>query len=116
MTGDDAGGDVGEIGLRVDGVELTGLHQRGDDSPVLAAAVGAAEERILAVECDRPDGALDHVGVDLDAAVVEEAAEALPTREGVAEYPSEGGRLELRGFAVRKGLYGRLYRHTDQTA
>jgi len=64
MTGDYAG-DVGEVGLRVDGVELAGLYQRGDDGPVLAAAVGAGEESVLAIERDRPDGALDHVGVDL---------------------------------------------------
>ena len=50
MTGDDAGDGVGEIGLRVDGVELAGFHERGDDGPVLAAAVGASEERVLAIE------------------------------------------------------------------
>lgn len=38
MAGDDAGDDVCEIGLRVDGVELAGLHKRGDDSPMLGAA------------------------------------------------------------------------------
>lgn len=46
---------------------------------MLSPAVGACEERILAVERDRTDGPLDGVGVDLDAAVVEEA------REGWAE-------------------------------
>ena len=85
MTGDDDGDDVGEIGLRIDGVELAGPHQRGDDGLVLAAAVGACEERVLAIERDRPDGALDHVGVDLDAAVVKEATEPRPSREGVAD-------------------------------
>ena len=41
MAGDDAADDVTEIGLRVDGVQLAGLHERGDDGPVLAAVVGA---------------------------------------------------------------------------
>lgn len=36
MASDDAGDDVAEIGLRTDGVELAGFHQRGDDGPVLA--------------------------------------------------------------------------------
>ena len=73
MAVDDLGDDVGEIGLRIDAAEFAGLDQRGDDGPVLAAAVGAGEQRVLAVERDRSDAALDDVGVDLDAAVVEEA-------------------------------------------
>ena len=73
MAPDDAGDDVGEVGLRVDAVQLAGLDERGEDRPVLGAAVGAGEESVLAVEGEGPDGALDGVGVDLDAAVVEEA-------------------------------------------
>lgn len=60
---------------------------------MLAAAVGIGEESILAVQCDRPDGAFDDVGVDLDAAVVEEAGEPLPPREGVADRLGELGLL-----------------------
>jgi hypothetical protein len=30
---------VGEIGLGIDGVELAGLDERGEDRPVLAAAI-----------------------------------------------------------------------------
>ena len=52
---DDAGDDVGEVGVRLDADELAGLDQRGDDRPVLGAAVGAGEERILAVEGERAD-------------------------------------------------------------
>jgi hypothetical protein len=47
---------------------------------VLAAAIGASEERILAIEGDGPDGALDDVGIDLDPAVIDEANEAAPQR------------------------------------
>ena len=74
MAVDDPGDDVGDVGLRIDDVEFAGLDQRGDDRPVLAAAVGAGEERVLAIEGDGADGPLDDVGVDLDAAIVEEAA------------------------------------------
>ena len=45
---------------------------------MLAAAVGAGKERVLAVERQRADGALDGVGVQLDAPVLQEADEALP--------------------------------------
>jgi hypothetical protein len=41
MPLDDAGDDVSEVGLRLDADELTGLDQRGDRRPVLAAAVRA---------------------------------------------------------------------------
>jgi hypothetical protein len=45
---------------------------------VEAALVGAGEQRVLAVEGDRADRVLDHVGVDLDATVVEEKAQPRP--------------------------------------
>ena len=81
---DDFRDDVGEIGLRVDGVELASLDERSDDGPMFTAAVGTGEERVFAVECDGADGALDNVGVDLDASVVDEARETLPARERVS--------------------------------
>lgn len=40
---DDPGCDVGEIGVRLDAVELGGFDERGDDGPMLRAAVGAGE-------------------------------------------------------------------------
>jgi hypothetical protein len=89
----DLGEDVGEVGVRVNAVELARLDQRGDDSPVFAAAVGAGEERVLAAERNRADRSFDRVGVDLDPAVVEEAGEAFPARERIAEYPFAEGRL-----------------------
>jgi hypothetical protein len=47
--------------LRVRGVELTGLDERGDGRPVGAALVASREQRILAVERDRAHRALDRV-------------------------------------------------------
>ena len=55
MSADDPGDDVGEIGVRLDAVELGGFDERGDDGPMLGAAVGAGEEGILAIERDRAD-------------------------------------------------------------
>ena len=105
MAVDDPGDDVGEIGLRVDAVELAGLDQRSDDGPVLGAAVGAGEQSVLAIERDRPDGALDDVVVDLDAAVVEEARQALPARQRVADRLGELGLLaDQRELGAQPGL------------
>ena len=105
MAVDDPGDDVGEIGVRIDAAELAGLDQRRDDGPVLAAAVGAGEQRILSVQRDRSDAALDDVGVDLDAAVVEEAGEPVPAREGIADRLGELGLLADQGeLGAQPGL------------
>lgn len=56
-------------------------------------AVRTREEMILRPERDRAHGAFDGVGVDVDTAIVDEADERLPSRQGVADGDGE------RGFA-----------------
>jgi hypothetical protein len=51
---DEAGEDVGEVSFGVDAVEFAGLDERGQDRPMLAAAIRAREERILAIESRCP--------------------------------------------------------------
>jgi hypothetical protein len=72
MARDDAGDHVREVGLRLDADELAGLDQGRNDGPMLGACVGSGEERVLAGERERADGALDDIGVDLVASVLEE--------------------------------------------
>lgn len=62
----------------LDPVEFTGLDQGCDDGPVLCACIVAREERIFAVEGDGTDGALNGVGIQFDAAVVEEEDQPIP--------------------------------------
>ena len=80
---------------------------------MLGAAVGAGEERILAIERDRPDGALDDVGVDFDPAVIEEAGEARPSRESVAD---SLGELALLADEGELRLQPRFERIDDRAA
>ncbi|MGY4501291.1 hypothetical protein ACVWYH_005222 [Bradyrhizobium sp. GM24.11] len=54
VTIDDLCDDVGEVGVWFDIDELAGLDQRGDDGPMLAAAVGAREECVFAVQRNYP--------------------------------------------------------------
>ena len=47
---DQPGEHVGEVGLGLDSVQLTGFHQQGQHRPVLASGVGAGEEGFLPVQ------------------------------------------------------------------
>src|SRR3981189_947921 len=85
MTSDDAREDVGQIRERVDVVQLAGLDRGRDGGPMFGAPVRAGEQRILPAERDRADGALDGVVVELDAAVIDEARQALPARQGITD-------------------------------
>jgi hypothetical protein len=71
MAVDDAGDDIGEIGLRIGAGQLAGFDQRGD-GPMIRTAIGTGEECVLAREGQRPDGSLDNIVVDLDPTVAEE--------------------------------------------
>jgi hypothetical protein len=82
---DDPGDDVGKVGVRLYADEFAGLDQRGDDGPMLAATVRTGEQGVLAIERDRADGAFDDIGIDLDAAVVDEARQPLPARQYVSD-------------------------------
>jgi uncharacterized protein (TIRG00374 family) len=53
------GEGASQVDLGVDGVELTGLDQRGED----AALIGTGESRILAAPGESADRALDGVGI-----------------------------------------------------
>ena len=102
---DDPGDDFDEVGLRIDGIEFAGLDQRGDDRPVLAAAVGTREECILAIEGNRTDCPLRDVGIDLDAAIIEEERQAFPARQRIADRLGELGLLaDQSELGVEPGL------------
>src|SRR5260370_34132660 len=93
MAIDDAGDDVGQVGVRLDANQLTGLDERGNGGPMFGTAVGAGEQSILSRQRKRTDAALDDVVVDLDAAVVEEQAQSLPARQRIADRRGELGLL-----------------------
>jgi hypothetical protein len=90
---DDAGDDVGQVGVRLDANQLTGLDERGDGGPMFGTAVGAGEQSILSRQRKGTDAAFDDVVVDLDVAVLEEQAQTLPARERVADRCGELGLL-----------------------
>ena len=52
---------------------------------MLGAAVRTCEQCIFPVERDGADGALDGVVVEFDEAIVDEARQAFPARQGVTD-------------------------------
>src|SRR4051794_11258516 len=64
---------------------------------MLGAAVGACEQSIFAIQRDRADGTLDGIVVELDAAVVDEACQALPARQCVSDSLGELALLTDQG-------------------
>src|SRR4029077_3085203 len=71
LTGDDALQHIGQIGLRIEFVELCRVDQRRKNCPALGATLTAAEQRVPPSHCNRAHGTLDGVAVDLDATVAE---------------------------------------------
>jgi hypothetical protein len=61
---------------------------------MLGATVGAREQGIFPVERDRADRALDGIVVELDGTIVDDARQAFPTRERIAD---SLGKLSSRG-------------------
>ena len=74
---DEADENIGQIGLGLDAVQFTGLYQRSQDRPTFGAVIMTREESILAGKSLRAHRTLDDVGVELDAAVVKKAGEAV---------------------------------------
>lgn len=59
MAIDDGGERRGQIGQRVNGIELAGFDQGGDGRAVLRSSVMSREERVLPVQRNGPNGSLD---------------------------------------------------------
>jgi len=76
---------VFQVGVGLDVVELRGCEKRGDDGPSIRAAVRPGEQMVFSPQCHRPDGVFHRIGIELDAAVIEEAAQRRPTRERIAD-------------------------------
>ncbi len=105
MAVDDGNERLGHVGHRIDGVEFARLDERADGRPVLGSSVVARKQCVLPVQGNRPDGPLDAVVVDLDAAVGQEELETIPVFGDVGQslaerernYPLESSLGEERG-------------------
>ena len=82
--------DVLEPSEGLDVVELCGGDEGADGCPSDTAAVRAREQMVFPPERDGPDGALDRIVVEFDAAVIEESGEGGPARKRITNGLGEG--------------------------
>ena len=104
---DELGENVGGPGERIDGVEFAGLEKRGNHGPSRRASIVAGEQRVFSCQGQTADRTLDRVGIDLDAAVFEEAAQAVPVVETIGDPFGELAALRHPGkIVLEPGLQG----------
>src|SRR3546814_2251609 len=72
--------DVGDIGLRLNPIELGGLDDGVDSGGAFAAGLRSGEQPVLAADGDRSDRALGDIIVDLRSSFVEIAGDRKSTR------------------------------------
>lgn len=101
-----------QIGEGFHAIDLRGGDQGGDAGPGATAFVVAGEERILSRQGDRADQVLDGVGVDLDAAVMQEGLQTGPLAMDVGQllaHPTDArlydkARRQLVALAIEAGI------------
>ena len=69
----------------IDVVQLASFDQRSSDCPILRTDVVPREECVFASQSNRPDRALDGIGINLDAPIIEEPSEPFPVIEAIAD-------------------------------
>src|SRR5437588_9550657 len=102
--------DVLEIGKGLHVIELCSCDEGANGGPSLSATVRAGEQMVLAPKRDGSDRAFDRIVVELDTAIVQEAAQRWPAREGILDRSGEAAaarnatklRLEPRPHSLDK--------------
>jgi hypothetical protein len=97
------GEGFGQPRVRVDAAKFAVLDEGGDHRPVISTFVGTGEECIFPVQRDRADAAFNGIAVEVDAAIVEEAAEAIPAGERIVDGVADlglGADLPVPGFEI----------------
>ena len=74
-----------QVRVGFDSVQFGSFNQRAEGRPARAAGIRTGKQMILAPECNRTNRALHGIGVELDAAIVQEPRKAMPTRQGISD-------------------------------
>jgi hypothetical protein len=82
---DQLGEHIGEVGLWIDAAQFASFDERSNAGPVLRPLIVASEQCVFSIENNRAHASFDDIGVELDAAVVEETGEPVPVVQGIAD-------------------------------
>ena len=85
VTGDDPLEHVLQVLEGIEAAHLGALDQRGEDRPGSGAGIRPGEQGVLPGGCHDPMQALDGIGVQLDPAIGQEDAQAVPVAQHVAD-------------------------------
>ena len=104
-----------DAAIGLDAVHLACADQAGEAGPISAALVVVGKERVAAVHGGATDGVFDEVGVDVDAAIVEEQPEAVLSFQHIGHGLAEVGfARHARGLCLQPGKAARLKHLVDQ--
>lgn len=82
--------DAGQIAMRFDPFEFTGLNQGRDSGPVLCGPHRDRRRARFTGQGNGTDRALDWIVMELDSAVIQEPAQAIPVFGDVFQGLSDG--------------------------
>ena len=97
MPVDHAREHIAQVSVGFDAVEFAGFDQRTDDRPPVTATVASGKEMVLAPERHRADRTFDRIGIEFNAAVMQEAGQTFPARERIADRLGQVLRPATRG-------------------
>jgi len=96
--------EIAQIGVRFNAIHLGSADQAGEAGPVPTALVVPGKQRIAAVHGRAAYGVFDEVGVDVDAAIVQEEPEAILAFEHIGHGHAEIGLArDARGLRGQPG-------------
>jgi len=103
---------VMEIGVGLDVVKLAAFDQRTKHGPSMSTTIAAGEEMILATKCNGSNCAFNRVGIELDAAIMQEARQPFPARQRIPDRLRQGAaagnkgklRFEPEPYGIDNGL------------
>ena len=89
MSIDQALEHVAQVGVGFDAVHLGSFNQRTQRRPSRSTIIRARKKMILAAECNGTNRALNGIGVELDAAIMQEPGEPISARQRIADRVGE---------------------------
>src|SRR5258708_17971522 len=85
MSIDHALEHIAQVGVGFDVIHFGGFNQRTQRRPARSTTIRSGEQMIFTTQCNGPDRALNRIGVELDATIVQESREAVPARQRIAD-------------------------------